>query len=54
MVGVFFWLGCDKFDTECKLLFILVFYFCLKRVKDILECDICNAFDDWFEGTMMD
>ena len=54
MVGVIFWLGCDQFDTLCKIIFICVFYFGLKRVKDILESGICNTFDDWMEGTMMD
>ena len=29
-----------------KIIFIFVFDFGLKRVKDILECYICNAFDD--------
>ena len=45
---------CDKFDTKRKIIVIFVFYVGLKRVKDILKIDICNGFDDWLEGTMMD
>ena len=45
MFGVIFWSGCYKFDIQCKIIFICVFYIGLKMMRDFLKCDIRKGVD---------